>query len=39
MHVPLPYESIVFLALTHLPLPKGLSDFAARFGACLTLAA
>ena len=39
MHAPLPYESIVFLVFMHLPLPTSLSDFATRFGACLTLVA
>ena len=38
-HAPLSYESIAFLALTRLSLPHSLSDFAARSGARLTLAA
>ena len=32
----LPCESIAFLVFMHLPLPTGLSDSAAHFGACLT---
>ena len=39
MHAPLPFEPITFLAFTCLPLPPGLSDFAARFGIHLTLVA
>ena len=39
MRALLPYESITFLAFMRLPLPTGLSDFAAHFGACLTLVA
>ena len=35
----LPYKSIVFLAFMRLPLPIGLSDFAASPGACLTIVA
>ena len=39
VHAPLPYESIAFLALTHLPLPPSLSDFATHSSVYLTLAA
>ena len=39
VHAPLPYESIVFLTLTCLPLPSSLSNPTTRSGFCLTLAA
>ena len=37
MRALLPYESIAFLVFIRLPLLTGLSDSAARSGACLTL--
>jgi len=39
VRAPLPYESITFLAPMCLPLPTGLSDFAALSSAYLTLVA
>ena len=39
MHALLPSKSIAFLALTRLPWPLGLFDFATCFGIRLTLAA
>ena len=39
MHAPLPFESITFLALTHLSLPPGLFDSAVRSDIYLTLVA
>ena len=39
VHAPLPFEPNTFLAFTHLPLPPGLSDSAARSSIRLTLVA
>ena len=39
VHAPLLYESVAFLALMSLPFPPSLSNSAACFGTCLTLAA
>ena len=39
VHAPLPFESITFLALTHLSLPPGLFDSAVRSDIYLTLVA